>query len=305
MLKPSLQLKLTQQLTMTPQLQQAIRLLQLPIMELQTQIQQALDENVMLEVEEQETPAEQTTETTPEASESEDGDEPEEFAEVAVASEAEWEDTQKTGPSEAPKTAEPPTTFEYADRSEETLRDHLLWQLELENLDARTTAIGQAIIDAINDDGYLTDDLDTIRATLAPDVIAPVEEVEKVLKDLVQQFDPAGIGARSVSECLLIQLAQLSPDTPGLGIARAIATEHLPLVAEHQFGQLKRLLKVSDEELESAIALVRSCHPRPGASVFAPAAEYVVPDVFVRRSDGHWVVELNNAVSPTLREIGR
>src|SRR5262249_61934310 len=98
-------------------------------------------------------------------------------AEVGVASEAEWEDTQKTGPAEAPKSAEPPTTFEYADRSEETLRDHLLWQLELENLDPRTTAIGQAIIDAINDDGYLTDGVDTIRATLAPDVAATADQL--------------------------------------------------------------------------------------------------------------------------------
>ena len=309
MLKPSLQLKLTQQLTMTPQLQQAIRLLQLPIMELQTQIQQALDDNVMLEVEEPEVPAETPAETaTDETTDSDGGsDEPEDFteptepAETTVASEAEWEDTQKTGPAETPKSSEPPTTFEYADRSEETLRDHLLWQLELENLDARTTTIGQGIIDAINDDGYLTDDLEMIRATLAPDVLAPVEEVEKVLVELVQQFDPAGVGARSVSECVLLQLAQLAPDTLGLELARTIAREHLPLVAEHQYGALKRLLKVSDEELESAIALVRSCHPRPGASVFAPAAEYVVPDVFVRRSDGHWVVELNNAVSPTLR----
>ena len=305
MLKPSLQLKLTQQLTMTPQLQQAIRLLQLPIMELQTQIQQALDDNVMLEVEEPEAPAEQTAETAAESSDSENADEPEEFAEpepeVTVASEAEWEDTQKTGPSEAPKAAEPPTTFEYADRSEETLRDHLLWQLELENLDTRTTTIGQAIIDAINDDGYLTDDLDTIRATLAPDVITTVEEVERFLVELVQRFDPAGIGARSVSECILLQLAQLSPDTAGLATARTIAAEHLPLVAEHQYGALKRVLRVSDDELEGAVALVRACHPRPGSSVFAPAAEYVVPDVFVRRSDGHWVVELNNAVSPQLR----
>src|SRR5262249_3866445 len=180
MLKPSLQLKLTQQLTMTPQLQQAIRLLQLPIMELQTQIQQALDENVMLEAEDPEAPAE-ATENTADADEPDQGADPEEFvdetpqAEVAVASEAEWGDTQKTGPAEAPKSAEPPTTFEYADRSEETLRDHLLWQLELENLDARTTAIGQAIIDAINEDGYLTDGVDVIRATLAPDVVATAE----------------------------------------------------------------------------------------------------------------------------------
>jgi RNA polymerase sigma-54 factor len=132
-------------------------------------------------------------------------------------------------------------------------------------------------------------------------VISTVEEVERVLVALVQRFDPAGIGARSVSECILLQLAQLAPHTPGLATARAIAAEHLPLIAEHQYGALKRLLKVSDEELDGAVALVRGCHPRPGSSVFAPAAEYVVPDVFVRRSDGHWVVELNNAVSPQLR----
>jgi RNA polymerase sigma-54 factor len=129
----------------------------------------------------------------------------------------------------------------------------------------------------------------------------PVERVERVLVDLVQQFDPIGVAARSVSECVLLQLAALAPDTPGLALARTIAAEHLPLVAEHQYGALKRLLKVSDSDLEAAIALVRACHPRPGASVFAPAAEYVVPDVFVRKSDGHWVVELNNAVSPQLR----
>jgi RNA polymerase sigma-54 factor len=304
MLKPSLQLKLTQQLTMTPQLQQAIRLLQLPIMELQVEIQQALDENVMLEAEEPEAP-EEATENAADADEPDADADPEEFSdgepEVAVATEAEWEDTQKTGPAEAPKSAEPPTTFEYADRSEETLRDHLLWQLELENLDARTTTIGQAIIDAINDDGYLTDDLPTIRATLAPDVVATTDEVEKVLVEVVQQFDPAGVGARTVGECVLVQLAQLAPDTLGLSLARRIATEHLPLVAERQYGALKRLLKASDQELDAAIALVRSCHPRPGAAVFAPAADYIVPDVFVRRSDGHWTVELNNAVSPRLR----
>ena len=310
MLKPSLQLKLTQQLTMTPQLQQAIRLLQLPIMELQTQIQQALDENVMLEVEEPdiaETP-EVAEEPAQEAAEvGGDGDteaEPgvEDFGEeMVVASETDWEDVQRTGPSEAPKSVEPPTTFEYADRSEETLRDHLLWQLELENLDPRTTAIGQSIIDAINDDGYLTEDLETIRATLAPDVLASADEVEHVLVDVVHQLDPTGVGARSVSECVLLQLAQLAPDTEGLETAQAIAREHLELVAEHQYAALKRQLRISDQELETAVALVRSCHPRPGAAVFAPAAEYVIPDVFVRRSEGAWIVELNNSISPKLR----
>jgi RNA polymerase sigma-54 factor len=320
MLKPSLQLKLTQQLTMTPQLQQAIRLLQLPIMELQTQIQTALDENVMLEVEEPENPSEtaDAAETTTSTDSDGDGDggadgdgevdmemastnEPaEDFSEAAVAQESDW-DAQKTGPSETPKSSEPPPTIEYADRSEETLRDHLLWQLELENLDARTTAIGQAIIDAINDDGYLTDDLDTIRATMAPDVLASVEEIEQVLVTLVQQLDPAGIGARSVGESVLLQLKQIDPSTPGLTLAKTIAAEHLPLVAEQQYGVLKRLLRTSDEDLHVAIALVRACQPRPGSAVFATAAEYVVPDVFVRRHDGQWVVELNNSISPRLR----
>jgi RNA polymerase sigma-54 factor len=307
MLKPSLQLKLSQQLTMTPQLQQAIRLLQLPIMELQTQIQLALDENVMLEVEEPETAAEDSAAEDSAGPDSDERDEDygeaatEPEPEVAVAAEADWADTPKTGPSEAPKNNDPRTTIEYADRSEETLRDHLLWQLELENLDARTTAIGQAIIDAVNDDGYLTDDLATICSTLAPDLIVPVADVERVLVELVQQFDPVGVAARSVSECVLLQLNQLAPDTAGLALAKRIATEHLALVAEHQYPALKRLTRASEGEIEVAVALVRACNPRPGANVFAAPPEYVVPDVFVRRHEGQWVVELNNAMSPQLR----
>src|SRR5690606_36663367 len=302
--KPSLQLRLSQQLTMTPQLQQAIRLLQLPVMELQAQIQEALDQNVMLEIDEAATAeAEAATPLdgeTIDVSELDSGaDAADDYAEATV-SESEWEDVQRTGPSEAPRSNEPRQTFEYADRSNETLGDHLLWQLELERLDDRSRAIGEAIIDAINDDGYLMDDLETIRETLAPDVIATVDEIEAVLAH-IQRLDPVGCGARSVSECVLLQLEQLAPDTPGLELARAITAEHLELVAEHQYGALKRLLKASDGELEAALMLERSCHPRPRASVHAPAAEYVVPDVFVRRSDWHWVVELNGSLAPQLR----
>jgi RNA polymerase sigma-54 factor len=306
MLKPSLQLRLSQQLTMTPQLQQAIRLLQLPVMELQSQIQEALDQNVMLEIDESTSaeseapePVEHETTEAADAAEAADGIDAE-FEDPTTVTEPEWEDVQRTGPSEAPRSNEPRTTIEYADRSEETLSDHLLWQLELEKFDPRSTAIGQAIIDAINDDGYLVDDLEIIRSTLAPDVIASVEEIEAVLRR-VQKFDPVGIAARSVSECVLLQLEQIDPGTPGLATARLIATEHLELVAEHQFTVLKRLLKVSEQELDEALVLVRSCHPRPGASIHAPAAEYVVPDVFVRRSDGNWVVELNSSIAPQLR----
>ncbi|HEY5624635.1 MAG TPA: RNA polymerase factor sigma-54 [Gammaproteobacteria bacterium] len=289
MLKPSLQLKLSQQLTMTPQLQQAIRLLQLPIVDLQAQIQEALDENVMLEIDEEasfeaaeESPA---ADTTPEELELSDVD---------------WADTQRTGPSDTPTQFDSGIQPEYADLSEDTLRDHLLWQLELENLDSRTTAIGQAIIDGINEDGYLNDEIEAIKATLAPDIAATAEEIEAVL-GLVQRLDPAGVGARSVGECVLLQLRQLDPVTPGLGLAKAVAGEHLELVAERRFSLLKKLLDATDEELDDALLLVRACHPRPGSSITASTAEYVVPDVYVRRSDGAWIVELNPTAAPRLR----
>ena len=306
MLKPSLQLRLSQQLTMTPQLQQAIRLLQLPVMELQTQILDALEQNIMLEVDEpaagESTETTEAAETTDSASERDDGDAREDAddREPDTASDGDWDEVQRTGPADSPRSNEPNQTFEQADRSEETLWDHLLWQLELENLDTRTTTIGQAIIDSINEDGYVNEDLAEIQATLAPDVEASIAEIEQVL-DLVQNFDPIGVGARSVSECVLLQLKPLDPATPGLGLARVIAREHLALVAEHQYAQLRRLLQSSEDDINEALALVRACHPRPGSAIHAPAAEYVVPDVFVRKIDGHWVVELNSSLAPRLK----
>ncbi len=276
---------------MTPHLQQAIRLLLLPIADLHAVIQEALDENVMLEAEQGDTAA----------AEPESDDNYESDAQSAVDEgdlPDEWMDT--TGPADNPTNPATEGLFEYADRSEETLLDHLLWQLELENLDRRTTAIGQAIIDAINDDGYLTDDTATIQSTLAPDVLAGEDEIEAVI-ELVQRLDPAGVGARSVSESVLLQLAQLDPSTPFLELARTIAREHLELVAARQSSLLKRRLQASGEAVESALLLVRACHPRPGAAIYAPAAEYVIPDVHVRRSDGKWMVELNSSVTPRLR----
>ena len=274
---------------MTPQLQQAIRLLQLPIVDLQTQIQEALDENVMLEVDEA-----AVLEAAEEAAER--ADEPAE----AEVSDTDWTDIQRTGPSDTPRTFEARGQQEYADHSEDTLKDHLLWQLELENLDPRTTAIGQAIVDGINDDGYLTDEIEAIQATLTPDVIATPDEIEVVL-GLVQRLDPVGVGARSVSECVLLQLQQLDPETPGLALAKTTAQEHLELVAEHQFTTLKRQLNATDQELDDALILVRACHPRPGSSITASTAEYVIPDVYVRCADGSWIVELNTAAAPQLR----
>jgi RNA polymerase sigma-54 factor len=283
MLKPSLQLKLAQ-------LQQAIRLLQLPIMDLRTQIQEALEENVMLEIDEPEEAAAEEIE----------GAAQEEADEIAVAVEAEWADRQTVEPGETPVNFEPRTQQEFADLSGESLKDHLIWQLNLENLDDRSKAIGHAIVDAVNEDGYLSDELETIQATLRPEIDAGIAEIDAVLS-VVQRFDPTGVGARSISECVLLQLGQLAPDTPGLELAKQIASEHLELVAEQQFGALRRRLNVSDEELGDIIALVRACHPRPGAAIFATASDYVVPDVFVRQVDGVWAVELNHSMAPQLR----
>jgi RNA polymerase sigma-54 factor len=295
MLKPSLQLKLGQQLTMTPQLQQAIRLLQLPALELQAHIRELLETNVMLEpMEEAETTG--TFEAIVTAAEQPKPKEPESTVEVLDG----W-DTQGAGPAEtAWNSDDDERQQDYADDSGQSLQEHLLWQLELASLAARELGIARAIVDAISDDGYLTESLEEIAQTLRPEIVCSAPEVAAVL-DGVQALDPPGVGARSVSECLELQLRQLDPATPGYRTAIEIARHHLELVAEREFSLLRRELRATEEELACALALVRSCHPRPGATVSAGGAEYVVPDVFVRRTDHGWGVELNPATLPRVR----
>ena len=297
MLKASLQLRLGQSLTMTPQLQQAIRLLQLPTIELQAHIREALESNVMLEQDEEaETAAFQPLATTEMGNEAA---EPEAAVSVEVVDDG-WND-QSVGPAENPwSPGDDERVQEIADSGGQTLREHLLWQLELPRLSGRERAIGRAIIDAINDDGYLGDPLEEIAATLRPEIDASNAEVASVLA-IVQAFDPSGVGARSVSECLTLQLNQLDPATPALATARLLARNHLELVAGRDLAALRRELHAGDEELEHALALVRACHPRPGSVINTAAAEYVVPDVFVRRTARGWSVEINPATLPRVR----
>ena len=300
MLKPSLQLKLGQQLTMTPQLQQAIRLLQLPTIELQAHIRELLESNVMLEQDEDTESATYESlsgaETAPETAA------PAEEPPVEVVDDG-WSD-QSVGAAENPwsggGSGDEDRQQEFADATGQSLRDHLLWQLELARLNARDVAIGRAVIDAINDDGYLSEPLDVIGASLKPELDPSVADVDRVLA-IVQMFDPPGIGARSVSECLLLQLDQLEPGTGGLACAKAIARNHLELLAERELTALRRELRASDEDLETAVALVRACHPRPGSIVSGSSPEYVVPDVFVRRTPRGWSVEINAATLPRVR----
>ncbi|HZW60147.1 MAG TPA: RNA polymerase factor sigma-54 [Woeseiaceae bacterium] len=285
MLKPSLQLKLGQTLTMTPQLQQAIRLLQLPVLDLSAQIQDALEENVMLEMED-----------LPDAPRTSD----ESTAEVeTIKAEESWESSSMERIQDGGWNGEGRPANEFADESGQSLREHLLWQLELEHFNPRETVIGEALIDAINDDGYLTADFEDIRSCAGPDAAVTDEEIELTLQK-VQRLDPVGVGARTLSECIVLQLSQLDADTPGVELAIRIASDHLDLVASQEYGTLRRSLRASEEALDDALALVRSCHPKPGLAVSPAAPQYVVPDVFVRKVDNRWQVEISSSGIPRL-----
>jgi RNA polymerase sigma-54 factor len=298
MLKPSLQLRLGQQLTMTPQLQQAIRLLQLPALELQAHIRELLESNVMLEADE-ETEATQNVEVNPPPAETSLPERPPTENTVEILDEG-WGE-RSVGSADAPWTGDDDDRQqEFADSAGESLQEHLLWQLELARLAPQELAIARAIVDAVSDDGYLTETLDEIAQTLKPEIDCSAADVENVLAR-VQSLDPTGVGARTLGESIELQLRQLDPATPGLATAVEIARHHLALVAEREVSVLRRELHATDEELSEALALVRGCHPRPGTIVSAGAAEYVVPDVFVRRTDHGWAVEINAATLPRVR----
>lgn len=291
-MKPSLQLQLSQQLKMTPQLQQAIRLLQLPLLELNSQLEQALAENVMLECEEPEDTVENPDDLAPEP------DEPAIIAETGEETGL-WSDIPDSG-GRGDTWADDTQRPEIADRSEESLRDHLLWQLEMEHFTPREIVMGQSIVDYINDDGYLIESLENIQGSLASEANFSLDEIEGMLLK-VQTLDPIGIGARDLSECIRIQIRQLDESEPGRLLALEIAKSGLELVAEKQYAMLRRRLGVSEEDLDIALALVKACHPRPGSAVQPSSPEYIIPDVYVRKQDGQWVIEINHSMAPKLR----
>jgi RNA polymerase sigma-54 factor len=310
MLKPSLQLRIGQQLTMTPQLQQAIRLLQLPSIDLLAHVRETLETNVMLEAEDElgvDAPPDPAPEREDHPAAEEvyaelDGETPapaqRDEPEVEIADEA-WGE-QTSGPSDTPWTGDDDRSGDFSDQHGQTLQEQLIEQLELAKLSAIDLAIARVIADAITDDGYLQDDLEEIRANLLPEITATPADMERVLA-AVQSLEPAGVGARNLGECIALQLRQLDPATPARDIAIRVALEHLDLVAGQQLVLLRRQMRCSESDLEMALALVRSCHPRPGAAVNSGQAEYVVPDVFVRRTEHGWIVEINQSTVPRIR----
>lgn len=309
-MRASLQLRLGQQLTMTPQLQQAIRLLQLSSLDLQAEVQTILDSNLMLERSDelQDLPVQPETlaaQAVADASaETELNAAP---ADTTLPDElpvdSAWEDIYESSDGETSYSRSEDEDWDPYERyagGGESLRDYLYWQMRLTRFSDGELAIATALIDAIDDSGYLTLALEEIQQGLQQEMTVTLADIEAVLAR-VQRFDPQGVGARTPAECLLLQLEALPEATPWLADARRLVAQHLELLADRDFTTLMRRLKVSREELQGIISLIQSLNPHPGARLSTAAPQYIVPDVLVYRSRSVWRVELNPESTPKLR----
>ncbi|RIZ71496.1 MAG: RNA polymerase factor sigma-54 [Methylococcales bacterium] len=302
-MKQSLHLRLGQQLTMTPQLQQAIKLLQMSTLDLQQEIQQVLDSNIMLEINEDEgTPSEaiSTSESNVEYSESYTSEGSQTNIPDELPTDSSWEDTYE--PVLAPGISNPETVeFESQRSNEATLQDHLLWQLELTIFSERDHAIAIAIIDSINNEGYLGNTPEEIYQGLQSQFEdLDFDEIIAVLHR-VQQFDPPGIAAIDLSDCLKLQLLQLPESTLYRQQALLVVTRYLKLLATHEQAKLLRKLGVTELELANIVFLIRTLDPKPGEKIQGSSSEYVIPDVYVTKQNDVWQVNLNQDIAPKLR----
>ncbi|TNU40044.1 RNA polymerase factor sigma-54 [Escherichia coli] len=298
-MKQGLQLRLSQQLAMTPQLQQAIRLLQLSTLELQQELQQALESNPLLEQidthEEIDTRETQDSETLDTADALEQKEMPEE-----LPLDASWDTIYTAGtPSGTSGDYIDDELTVYQGETTQTLQDYLMWQVELTPFSDTDRAIATSIVDAVDETGYLTVPLEDILESIGDEEI-DIDEVEAVLKR-IQRFDPVGVAAKDLRDCLLIQLSQFDKTTPWLEEARLIISDHLDLLANHDFRTLMRVTRLKEDVLKEAVNLIQSLDPRPGQSIQTGEPEYVIPDVLVRKHNGHWTVELNSDSIPRLQ----
>src|SRR5579859_4386564 len=281
-LKPTLVLRQSQRLSLTPELRQALGLLQLSAVELSAKVREALEGNVLLERGDEEddsfTPGaarEAGRETATQSPEPQvDWESP-----ASRAAQSNWDDEGSPEPAE---------------RGGQSLKEYLLWQLELARMSARDAAIGAAIIDSLNDDGYLTEPLEDIRQSLADSDAAPETDEMYAVLHRIQAFDPPGIAARDLKECLQIQLRQWDKAAVGHAIATSIVGSHLESLAAHEHDRLCRLLNVSRPVLDAALELILGLNPRPGATISGGTVDYVLPDVLVKRRGSGWSVELNS-----------
>lgn len=300
-MKPTLQTKLGQQLSLTPQLRQAIRLLQLSSVELEAELNDALDANPLLEREEDAeedafTPAHEGDKAPESASGEEASDNPD-SGDYDPGESPDWNESSAGSYERRGNGDEDSDEFTAA--APVDLHAHLLWQLRLSHLSARDLAIGEAVVEAINDDGYLEGPLEDIQAALSPEIKPDLCEIETVLH-IIQHFDPVGAGARSLSECLCVQLSLLSADTPGLALAQDVCRRHLDVLARQGPPKLAAQLGVPPEDMDQAVSLLRSLDPKPGAQVSAGEAEYIAPDAIAYRQGGVWKVVLAAGSQPRL-----
>lgn len=312
-MKPSLQLKFSQQLTMTPQLQQAIRLLQLSTLDLQQEIQEALDSNPLLEMEDtSDLPSNESAlkgnedkfseETATASADSidtteamEKGDLPDE-----LPIDSTWDEYISASSAPAPMTSGGAIDDDQVFQGEtsDNIQEHLLWQMRLTPFSEVDNAIAIAIIDSIDESGYLTISTDDVLNSLENEDVE-IDEVECVLKR-IQMFDPIGSGSRTPQECLLVQLNQFSPDTPWLDEAKLLIGEYADLLGSKDYRTLMRKSRLKEDELREAMRLLQTLNPRPGSALLIGEPEYVIPDVSVMKKNGRWQVELNPDSLPKL-----
>ncbi|MEP7181762.1 MAG: RNA polymerase factor sigma-54 [Betaproteobacteria bacterium] len=315
-MKQTLQLKLSQHLTLTPQLQQSIRLLQLSTIELNAEVDRLLQENPLLEkADDDETPpAEESLvgsapppepEARSEAAERADAEQVDTADAVNGATDVDRADFEDYSSGDAdwgggPAPNDDDDGFYPQQVATSTLRDHLNRQLAELSLPVRDRQIVAALIDALTDDGYLSSPLDEIAAMFPEELAIDADELNIALK-YVQSFEPAGVGARDAAECLALQLKALPAATPWRADALTVVGGHLPLLAARDFTKLKRVLHTDDAGVRAVRSLITSLNPHPGASFSKTEANYVIPDVVVRKLRGQWVASLNEAAMPKLR----
>ncbi|MEZ8929542.1 MULTISPECIES: RNA polymerase factor sigma-54 [unclassified Vibrio] len=308
-MKPSLQLKLGQQLAMTPQLQQAIRLLQLSTLDLQQEIQEALESNPLLDVEDgnEDTP---TSEEKPSSDEKEtvetveqdlpDSSDLIEKSEIGDELEIDttWEDvySANTGNTGIAIDDDMPV---YQGETTQSLYDYLLWQLDLTPFTETDRSIAFALIDAIDDRGYLTVSCEDILENFDNEEIE-LDEIEAVRKR-IQQFDPLGVGSVNLQDCLLLQLATFPQDTPWLNEAKLVLTSHIDQLGNRDYKLVIKETKLKEAELREVLQLIQQLDPRPGSKITPDETEYVVPDVSVFKELGKWLVTINPDSVPKLK----
>lgn len=318
-MKLSLQIKLGQQLTMTPQLQQAIRLLQLSTLDLQQEIQEALESNPMLEVDESQdevsdgnADSQYDTRSRETSGSNEDSGNQHELANEEswndnnipenLSVDSSWDDIYINSGYSSPSAANADDDFDFESGNTETgsLQDYLHWQLNLTPMSDGDRLIATAIIDAIDSDGHLTVSTESLHAGLIRELDIDEEEVIAVLHR-IQQFDPVGVGYRDLRECLSLQLKHLDETYPGLETAKMIVMDFLPQLASHDYNLIMRKLRIKEPELKEALKIILALNPRPGSEITPSDTGYIVPDVFVYKERGRWKVELNPETAPKLR----